>query len=204
MREQQLDIIVDETNRLSTLVSDVMDLSLLQAGQSPLHAAVFCITSKCRDILSRFQLLEQTKGFEFRLEAEKDFFVLADEVRIEQVLYNLINNAVNHIGEVKRITLRVTEEKREVRVEVADTGTGIAQEDLPLIWDRYYKPYKKGQKQAMGTGLGLSIVKAILVNHHSRFGVLSTLGKGSTFWFTLKPAPREDVTKGAGPDGEKM
>lgn len=188
MREQQLDIIVDETNRLSTLVSDVMDLSLMQAGQSPLKLGIFNITQKARDILSRFQLLEQTKGFEFHLEADGEHLVNADEVRIEQVLYNLINNAVNHIGEQKRIIVRVREWEGAVRVEVEDTGTGIAQEDLPLIWDRYYKPYKKGEKVAMGTGLGLSIVKAILTNHQSRFGVVSTLGVGSTFWFTLVPA----------------
>lgn len=188
LRNQQLDIIIDETNRLSTLVSDVMDLSLLQAGQSPLHPTVFCITAKCRDILGRFQLLEQTRGFEFRLEASRELWVSADEVRIEQVLYNLINNAVNHIGEIKRITVRVLEEKECAKVEVEDTGTGIAQEDLPLIWDRYYKPYKKGQKASMGTGLGLSIVKAVLVNHHSNFGVNSTLGAGSTFWFNLRLA----------------
>jgi len=186
-REQQLDIIVEESDRLSVLVSDVMDLSLMQAGQTAFHPTVFDITEKAESILSRYQLLEQTKGFAFCLEAEGPFQVEADGVRIEQVLYNLINNAVNHIGEEKRITVRILpESQEEVRVEVTDTGAGIRQEDLPLIWDRYYKSYKG--KTSMGTGLGLSIVKAILVNHRSRFGVNSTLGVGSTFWFTLKRA----------------
>jgi signal transduction histidine kinase len=191
-REQQLDIIIDESNRLSTLVSNVMDLSLLQAGQSPLKLAVFSLTEKAADILSRYQLLEQTSGFEFRLESAEDFWVRADEVRIEQVFYNLINNAVNHIGEQKRITLRIFRWEGLIRAEVQDTGTGIPPEELPLIWDRYYKPYKNTEQKAMGTGLGLSIVKAILTNHDSRFGVESTVGIGSNFWFTLPPAPREE------------
>jgi len=190
-REQQLDIIIDESNRLSTLVSNVMDLSLLQAGQSPLKPAAFSLTEKAADILSRYQLLEQTSGFEFRLESAGDFWVRADEVRIEQVFYNLINNAVNHIGEKKCITLRIFPWEGLIRAEVQDTGTGIPPEELPLIWDRYYKPYKNTEQKAMGTGLGLSIVKAILTNHDSRFGVESTVGIGSNFWFTLPPAPRE-------------
>ena len=190
-REEQLDIIIDESNRLSTLVSGVMDLSLIQAGQVVMQLRPFDLASKCRDILARFSLLEQTEGFEFVLDAGDEVWVEGDEVRVEQVLYNLINNAVNHIGQTKRITVRLLPGDGLVRVEVEDTGTGIAQEDLALIWDRYYKPYKKGQKQ-QGTGLGLSIVKAVLQNHHSQFGVNSTLGVGSTFWFTLRPAKKPE------------
>ncbi len=189
MREHQLDIIVDEANRLNTLVNDVMDLSLLQAGQSALNPTSFDITTKVSDILSRFELLENSKGLEFHLNAEEHFEVFADEVRIEQVLYNLINNAVNHIGEIKKITVSITREGDDsVKLEISDTGTGISESDLPLIWDRYYKPYKNTERKGMGTGLGLSIVKAILINHQSRFGVTSTLGVGSNFWFTLKIA----------------
>ncbi len=186
IRERQLDIIVDESNRLTKLVNDVMDLSLMQAGQSRLNITNFDLAQKTGEILGRFELLEQTRGFTFELESAPVVMVVGDEVRIEQVLYNLINNAVNHIGEQKFITVKILPEDENIRVEVTDTGTGIKQEDLPLIWDRYYKPYKKTEQPSAGTGLGLSIVKAILINHGSRFGVISTLGKGSTFWFTLK------------------
>lgn len=187
-REKQLDIIIGETNRLSVLVSDVMDLSLMQAGQLQIKSERFNITERIREILSRFQLLEHTDGFEFLLEAEGECWVEADPVRIEQVLYNLINNAVNHIGDTKRIIVRVIKTRDEVMIEVEDTGVGIAQEDLPLIWDRYYKPYKNTERKAVGTGLGLSIVKAILQKHGSRFGVRSSIGVGSCFWFTLRAA----------------
>ncbi|WMJ22296.1 HAMP domain-containing sensor histidine kinase [Paludicola sp. MB14-C6] len=192
MREHQLDIIVDETNRLNTLVNDVMDLSLMQAGQTPMNIEPFNIAKTITDILGRFELLEQTKGFEFTYIGNEIAMANGDEVRIEQVLYNLINNAVNHIGEQKQIKVSVIEQEKVYRVEVSDTGTGIAQEDLPLIWDRYYKPYKNGERKTVGTGLGLSIVKAILVNHGSQFGVYSTIGVGSTFWFTLTKAKPEE------------
>lgn len=187
-RENQLDIIVQETNRLNTLVSDALDLSLLQAGRIPLKCTEFDIVQKLSDILKRFELFEQTKGFSFYLKTTEPAptIVFADEMRIEQVVYNLIYNAINHIGDKKEITLSLDRLDGELRVSITDTGVGISNEDLPLIWDRYYKPYKKTEGKAMGTGLGLAIVKAILINHDVRFGVYSTLNVGSTFWFTLK------------------
>ncbi len=191
MREHQLDIIVEETNRLSTLVTDVMDLSLMQAGQAKINIKPFDIAKKAREILGRFELLEQTSGFTFLINSDHCVMVNGDEVRIEQVLYNLINNAVNHIGEQKHINVAIIPFDTSIRIEVTDTGKGIEQTDLPLIWDRYYKPYKKTEQKAIGTGLGLSIVKAILINHNSNFGVISTIGKGSTFWFTLEKSELE-------------
>lgn len=186
LREQQLDIIVEEANRLSTLVSDVMDLSLLQARQTSMNFEPFDLALKVSEILGRFQLLEQTSGFHFTLVSDPSVIVLGDELRIEQVLYNLISNAINHMGEQKQIVVTITDFEGNIRVEVSDTGTGIKQEDLHLIWDRYYKPYKNTEQKSVGTGLGLSIVKAILIEHQSQFGVVSTLGEGSTFWFTIK------------------
>lgn len=186
MREQQLDIIVEEANRLGTLVSDVMDLSLLQARQTSMQFKPFDLALKVSEILGRFQLLEQMDGFHFSLVSLPSVMVVGDELRIEQVLYNLISNAVNHIGEKKEIIVTISDFEDSVRVEVRDTGKGIKQEDLHLIWDRYYKPYKNTEQKGVGTGLGLSIVKAILIEHQSQFGVISTLGEGSTFWFTLR------------------
>ncbi|MEG2813770.1 MAG: HAMP domain-containing sensor histidine kinase [Oscillospiraceae bacterium] len=187
MREHQLDIIVSEVNHLSTLTSDVMDLSLMQAGQIVLKQTNFDIAKLCNEILLRFELLEQTTGFEFLLNSHKIEFVYGDIVRIEQVIYNLLNNAVNHIGDIKKITISLIEQGDFVRIEISDTGCGISREDLPNIWNRYYKP----QKKEMGTGLGLSIVQAILQEHRSNFGVISTVNVGSTFWFTLKKSPTQ-------------
>lgn len=184
-REEQLDIIVDETSRLSRLTNDALDLSRMQAGQIVMNCIVFDAAQKLRDIMSRYRLLEQTEGFVFTCDAPESCMVYADETRIEQVLYNLLNNAVNHCREEKRITLSLKIDGETAWIAVKDTGGGIAPEDLPLIWDRYYKPYHK-DRPGMGTGLGLSIVKAVLTGHNAPFGVNSTLGKGSAFWFGLR------------------
>lgn len=183
-REEQLDIIVDETNRLSRLASDALDLSRLQAGQIVMKPQSFDMAQKLRDIVSRYSLLEQTEGFRFECNTPESCMVYADETRIEQVLYNLLNNAVNHIGEDKCVILELKTDKDTAWVSVQDHGTGIAPEDLPLIWDRYYKPYYK-DRPGMGTGLGLSIVKAVLVGHNAPYGVNSKPGEGSSFWFGL-------------------
>lgn len=194
-REEQLDIIVDETNRLSRLANDALDLSRMQAGQIVMKYTVFDAAQKLRDIVSRYRLLEQTEGFHFVCNAPEHCIVYADETRIEQVVYNLLNNAVNHTEDKKCITLSLHTEKGTAWIAVQDMGSGIAPEDLPLIWDRYYKPYHK-DRPGMGTGLGLSIVKAVLEGHQAPFGVNSELGKGSIFWFGLRIAQEEKQKSG--------
>ena len=125
-----------------------------------------------------------------------------DELKISQVVYNLVNNAITYSGQDKTITLRQTVEEGKVRVSVTDTGEGIPQDKLKDIWERYYKVDKEHKRAQMGSGLGLSIVKNILDMHGGTYGVTSTLGQGSTFWFELPvaqqspescPAPRTEV-----------
>jgi signal transduction histidine kinase len=111
---------------------------------------------------------------------------MADEIRLLQVIYNLINNAINYTGVDRTVTVKQTVENGIVRISVCDTGDGIKEEDLPLIWDRYYKVDKIHRRAVVGTGLGLSIVKNILLAHGSRFGVSSELKRGSIFWFEFK------------------
>ncbi len=188
-RNQQLNIIMEESDRLNTLANDILDLSKLQAGQQELTITSFDLGVKLQDILGRFQLLTDSEQFQLSLEAPEHVFVTADEVKIEQVLYNILNNAVNHTGADKKVFLTLEEYENHVWVGIRDTGTGIDPKDAPLIWDRYYKPYKKDDRKGMGTGLGLSIVKAILQAHNAPFGVDSAIGAGSTFWFELEKAP---------------
>ena len=103
-----------------------------------------------------------------------------------QVLYNLINNAFNHTLSGGTIAVKTIELHKTVRFEVSDTGSGIPEEDIPHIWDRYYKADKTSSKKAIGTGLGLAIVKGVLEAHQATFGVESIMGKGTTFWFELE------------------
>ncbi len=112
--------------------------------------------------------------------------VRADEFKIYQVLYNLVNNAINYTGSDKSVIIRQIVNGEIVRIEVMDTGEGIPPEELDNVWERYYKADKKHKREVMGTGLGLSIVKNILKLHDAKYGVLSKPGEGSIFWFELK------------------
>ncbi len=185
-RDKQLDIIIDESNRLNVLVNDILDLSKLQSGQQTIQLSQFNISQKLKDIISRYDLLTTNEGFSFNLDCPDNIYVKADEVKIEQVIYNILNNATNHTGADKKIFIHLDNYEDKVIIKITDTGKGIKPEDIPFIWDRYYKPYKKDDRKGMGTGLGLSIVKAILIAHNFDFGVNSKLDIGSTFWFEIK------------------
>ncbi|MBQ9718963.1 MAG: two-component sensor histidine kinase, partial [Clostridia bacterium] len=187
---ENMQIVIDETNRLTSLVNDMLEVSRYQGGTQVLHPARFNFTEVIRTTLERYGKLREKDGYTIRFEADRDVFVEADEGRILQVVYNLINNAVNYTGEDKTVVIRQTvlNEGGEAKVlaEVIDTGIGISDEDLPLVWERYYKVNDFHKRANMGTGLGLSIVKNILLLHGAEFGVNSKVGHGSNFWFKLK------------------
>ena len=105
---------------------------------------------------------------------------------ILQVLYNFINNAVNYTGEDKKVVIRQSVSDDTVRISVSDSGEGREREELPHIWDRYYRATSAHKRATIGSGIGLSIVKEILIRHGASFGVESELGVGSTFWFEMK------------------
>lgn len=175
--------IIDEASRLSELVSDMLEISSLQTSIKEPEIVCFNLTKSVRDILKRYAKLISQNGYTIEFNAQRDVFVNADPARIAQVLYNLINNAVNYTGEDKKVIINQLESSGRVRVEVVDTGAGIPQEELAYIWDRYYRASHK--RAAIGTGLGLSIVREILKMHGADYGVKSTVGEGSTFWFEL-------------------
>ncbi len=181
---ENMQVIIDETKRLSTLVSAVLDYSRLAAGNMELAPQVYNLTASIRDVLKRYQKLTEQDGYEVTFDAGADVFVTADETKITQAIYNLINNAILYTGEDKKVRVSQTVEEEHVTLSVIDTGSGIPKEEMPHIWSRYYRaPHHK--RAAIGTGLGLSIVQSILEMHHLPYGVESELGKGSRFWFSL-------------------
>ncbi len=183
---ENMQVVIDESKRLSTLVSDLLTISKMQTESGELNLIRFDLTEALRDTVDRVAKLNEPYGYDIRLESTAPVYVTADKTRILQVVYNLLGNAVTHTGEDKRVTVTEAVSGDVVRVSVADTGEGIAKSDLPLIWDRYYKVDKVHKRGMGGSGLGLSIVKEILILHGARFGVSSTPGNGSTFWFELK------------------
>ncbi len=181
-----IQIIIDEARRLTTLVNDVLDISKLQSGTQTLSIENFNLTESIEEILLRYNKLTEQQGYRFEFIKDGEVWVKADPVKISQVIYNLINNAITYSGQDKLITIVQNMNNQVVRVEIIDTGEGIDQDLLPLIWDRYYKVDKAHKRAAIGTGLGLSIVKTILDMHGAKYGVISKNGEGSTFWFELK------------------
>ena len=183
-RETDLNIIIEEVDRLSLLVEDILELSKIEAGAYPMQMERFNISKMIKNILRRYDILEK-EGYQFIFDCKKEAFVTGDVKRLEQVVYNLINNAVNYTGDDKKITIRQTNKKETVLIEVIDTGKGIDKKEIDLIWDKYYQINKNHKRNKFGTGLGLSIVKQILENHHCKYGVLSEKKKGTTFYFEI-------------------
>ena len=187
---ENMQVIIDEAQRLSTLVNDLLDLSRLQSGASKIKGEVFDITAALRETITRYDTLVAHMGYHISMEQMDSVQVYADRGMILQVLYNLINNAVNYTGEDKTVTVSQTILGKRVRISVSDSGGGIAEEQIPLVWDRYYRIDKFHCRTTVGTGLGLSIVKEILELHKTAYGVQSTVGKGSVFWFELPIIPQ--------------
>ncbi len=189
---ENVQIIIDESKRLTTLVNDILDISKLQSGTQNMTFEKYNLTQSIREILLRYAKLTEQDGYKLKFICNEDAWVYADPIKISQVIYNLINNAITYTGADKSITIIQSNNNGSVKIEIVDTGEGIAQEMLPLIWDRYYKVDKAHKRAAIGTGLGLSIVKTILDLHEgAKYGVLSTVGQGSIFWFELNTNERD-------------
>jgi len=190
-RNKHAQIIVDETDRLASLVNDVLDLSKIRSGIAQLQITKLDMSAYVQEILGRFAYLKDAQGYSFEAEIEEDLFTYADELKIGQALYNLIGNAVNYTGEDKKVFVSLKREGEFIRFSVTDTGAGIKQEELGEIWDRYYRSSEAHKRPVQGTGLGLSIVKTVFVRHGFPFGVESEVGKGSTF-YVLFPFAQND------------
>lgn len=178
-------VIIDEANRLTTLVNDMLEISKLQAGASDLQLNKCDLTSSIKKVLERYKKLTEQGGYTIKFEYDRNIFVYADELKIFQVVYNLINNAINYTGSDKQVIVRQVIKNNKVRLEIIDHGKGIEKDELPFIWERYYKVDKTHKRAVFGTGLGLSIVKNIVNMHNGTYGVESEIDKGSIFWFEL-------------------
>lgn len=184
-REENLNVIIEETDRLNMLVGDILALSKLQANSDVLDIEVFDLKREIDSILRRYDYLKETEGYIIDFEAPEEVNIEADKNKLNQVIYNLVNNALNYTGKDKKVTIRITEDKKEYLVEIIDTGKGIDKKDIDYIWDKYYKNEKNHKRNVVGTGLGLSIVKEILVKHNFNYGVKSEKNKGTTFYFKV-------------------
>lgn len=185
-RKSHVNVIIDESDRLTTLVNDILDLSKVESDLDQIDFKEFDILKTTNKILNQFLILEEQDGFKFILDYDENIRVIGDEKKIEQVIYNLISNAVNFTGDNKLVYIHIKRKEYLIRYEVRDTGAGIPKEEINNIWNRYYMVDKIHKRAVMGTGIGLSIVRSILIAHNSEYGVESFINQGTTFWFQLK------------------
>lgn len=182
---ENVQIIIDETNRLTNLVNDILDLSKLQSGVQSLQLTNCSITEMIRQLIDRYQKMLVSKEYHIEFIYDEDCYIQGDEIKLNQVIYNLMNNAMTYCGEDKTVIVKQRKLEAGVRIEIIDHGPGIPEDELPYVWERYYKTKQYHIRSTVGTGLGLSIVKNILDLHKATYGVESKLGAGTTFWIEL-------------------
>jgi two-component system sensor histidine kinase ResE len=193
-RRELTEIIYDETLRMKRLVNDLLNLAQLESGQFQMNRQLVDFAQIMRRIGRKFQALAQDFGVVFELDAPKEeLYMFADADRIEQVFTNLLDNAFRHTPEGS-ITFAADIRNRHAYVRVADTGAGISEEDLPFIFERFYKADKARTRSRSGTGLGLAIARHIVVEHGGDMLVESKIGVGTTFTVVLPVAPEEKPT----------
>ncbi|MBQ7879252.1 MAG: HAMP domain-containing histidine kinase [Clostridia bacterium] len=201
-RNKHAQVILDEADRLASLVEDVLDISKLRSGIDVLKMTSFDLSAYVYEVLDRFAYLKEKSGYVFETDVDENINVYADEMKIGQVLYNLIGNAVNYTGEDKKVSVklkrRTVDGTEFAEFSVTDTGAGIPEEDRANIWARYYRSSEMHKRPVKGTGLGLSIVKTVLDKHGFSCGVKSADGGGSTF-FVVFPVLKEEAV---GDDGQ--
>ncbi|MBQ7581520.1 MAG: HAMP domain-containing histidine kinase [Lachnospiraceae bacterium] len=186
MHEKYLNIVLNETERLTKLTNSLLTLNNLNIRGTVLEISDFDINKVIKNVAATFEGTCKEKKIRFKLVLTgQTLFVTADEEKIKQVLYNLIDNAIKFSNPDSTIKVETTEKNEKVFVSVKDSGIGIPKDSLKLIFDRFYKTDSSRGKDKKGTGLGLSITKEIINAHHENINVISTEGVGTEFIFTL-------------------
>ncbi|MBQ2967709.1 MAG: HAMP domain-containing protein [Clostridia bacterium] len=179
-RNKQLDIIVEESDRLTELISDLLDLSRMQNGHVEFKTEQIDFSRTVRTIAERYECFKD-QGYRIDVSVADNVFITGDENRLEQVVYNLMDNAINHSGEAQHVAVILTGGEKP-RFSVINSGAPISEEDIQYIWDRFYHADQSGKRRVTGTGIGLSLVREILVHHDFLYGVNSAPGR-TEFWF---------------------
>lgn len=190
LREKFIRIIDKEADRLILLVEDLMNLSRIEATRNNQQKEIIDLKKIIISINDSFGIVAEEKGVNVNmdLDIQKEYFALGSEDQIKQVVANFIDNALKYTPSGGQINISITEEEREYRINVKDTGIGLSQEDSLRVFERFFRSDRSRNKKNGGFGLGLSIAKNIIESLDGKIGVESELDRGSTFWFTLKKA----------------
>ena len=190
-RDRYLSHIVNETDRMNALIMDMLELSKFEVKAIQLTLRSVSITNLIQHVVDSFSHQLEYKNLQYKLNKEEELFVNIDARRIEQVVLNLLSNAIRHAEENSVITIRIERTSaKKVVIIIENTGPPIAEDDLSRLWDQFYRVEHSRDRKSGGTGLGLAIVKHILELHDSEFGVENTY-QGVAFSFTLNESGGE-------------
>ncbi len=189
-RAEHCKVIIDEVDRLTLLVNDILDLSKLQSGARKPETADVDLSRVLRAVTERFAIMER-RGYTLTKDIPETALVRCDERMLEQILYNLVGNAFSYTGEDKRVDVKVEITADGVKTSVSDSGKGIAPSEIDKVWDRYYRA-SQTKRAVAGSGIGLSIVKQLFEVNGATYGIDSVINRGSTFWFVLPAAGGDD------------
>lgn len=189
-RNYYCEVIVDEADKMNKMVKQLLTLTALEFGNDTPLLTEFDITELVGDLLSSSKILMQQKEAHVEFHPELPLYVRADEFKIEEVLTNYLNNAMNHLEGERMIRIGAERRADQVVVRVFNTGEHIPEKDIPNLWMKFFKVDKARTRAYGGSGIGLSIVKAIMDAHHQECGAANVEG-GVEFWFTLEAVDAE-------------
>lgn len=185
-KKEMAKVIYDESLRMGRLVNELLDLARMEAGHIQLTIEEVNLTSFINRIIRKFQGIAKENGINISANISEEVTHFSfDPDRIEQVLTNLIDNAIRHTPKGGYVIVTIIRDEKGIHMEVKDSGSGISEEDLPFVFERFYKADKARTRGRSGTGLGLAIAKNIIDAHHGQISVQSKLGQGTTFSFFL-------------------
>lgn len=184
-RNYYCEVIMDEAGKMNKMVKQLLTLSALESGHDAPVIHRFDVTELIQELITSAGILIQQKEAQISYKQTEPVYVLADEFKIETVLTNYLNNAMNHLGGQRQIRISTVSEENRVLIRVFNNGEAIPEEDIPNLWNKFYKVDKARTRAYGGSGIGLSIVKAIMDAHHQECGV-ENKEDGVEFWFTLE------------------
>lgn len=179
------DVIMDEAQKMNKLVKNLLTLNSLESGKDAVVMERFDLVALIRGLIQSMDIMLQQKEATLIFSDEDSCYVWADEFKIEEVLTNYLSNALNHLDGERQIEVRIQEEENRIRVSVFNTGSPIPEEDIPKLWNKFYKVDKARTREYGGSGVGLSIVKAIMDSLNQEYGV-HNYSNGVEFYFTLE------------------
>ena len=183
-REFYCDVIMDEAGKMNRMVKNLLTLNQLEFGSDEVEFERFDVTGLVKGVISSCEILIQQAEATVSFIGDETVYVWADEFKTEQVVRNYLTNAIHHVENERQIEVRVIRREDKVRVTVFNSGKPIPEEDVPKLWDKFYKVDKAHTREYGGNGIGLSIVKAIMESFHQNYGV-NNFDNGVEFWFEL-------------------